>query len=160
MELKIKKDEYNPLLKRKEVYADAYHENEGSPSRSALRDAVASKYGVESEVVYVVDIHTRTGNQESECLIQVYDDQATAKLIVPEYVRVRNLPSEERKKVREQKAKKKEEKPKETPKKEAKPKEAPASPPKAQVKEPTEAKELSKGSKETPKSKPKETENK
>lgn len=161
MELKIKKDEYNPLLKRKEVYADVGHENGGSPSRLALRDAVASKYGVKSESVYVVDIHTRTGTQESECIIQVYDDLATAKLIVPEYIRVRNLPSEERKKVREQKAKKKEEKPKEAPKKETKPKETAApkeqanesKEPTKETKEPKEAKE----GKETPKQKGKET---
>ncbi|HXY82367.1 MAG TPA: hypothetical protein VEH56_01515 [Candidatus Saccharimonadales bacterium] len=124
MELKIKKDEYNPLLKRKEVYANVGHENTGSPSRLALRDAVASKYGAKPENVYVVDIHTRTGTQESECIIQVYDDPATAKLMVPEYIRVRNMPLEERKKAKEQKTKKKEEKPKEAPsKKEAKPKE-------------------------------------
>jgi ribosomal protein S24E len=161
LELKIKKDEYNPLLKRKEVYADVGHENGGSPSRLALRDAVASKYGVKSESVYVVDIHTRTGTQESECIIQVYDDLATAKLIVPEYIRVRNLPSEERKKVREQKAKKKEEKPKEAPKKETKPKETAApkeqanesKEPTKETKEPKEAKE----GKETPKQKGKET---
>lgn len=158
MELKIKKDEYNPLLKRKEVYADVGHENGGSPSRLALRDAVASKYGVKSESVYVVDIHTRTGTQESECIIQVYDDLATAKLIVPEYIRVRNLPSEERKKVREQKAKKKEEKPKEAPKKETKPKETAA--PKEQAKEskePTKEPKEAKEGKETPKQKGKET---
>jgi len=162
LELKIKKDEYNPLLKRKEVYADVGHENGGSPSRLALRDAVASKYGVKSESVYVVDIHTRTGTQESECIIQVYDDLATAKLIVPEYIRVRNLPSEERTKLREQKAKKKEEKPKEAPKKEAKPKETAAPAPKEQAKEskePTkEPKEAAKESKETSKQKGKEPE--
>jgi ribosomal protein S24E len=159
LELKIKKDEYNPLLKRKEVYAEVGHENGGSPSRLALRDAVASKYGVKSESVYVVDIHTRTGTQESECIIQVYDDLATAKLIVPEYVRVRNLPSEERKKVREQKVKKKEEKPKEAPKKEAKPKETAA--PKEQAKEskePTKEPKETKEGKETPKQKGKEPE--
>ena len=150
MELKIKKDEYNPLLKRKEVYADVGHENTGSPSRLALRDAVASKYGVKPENVYVVDIHTRTGTQESECTIQVYDDPATAKLMVPEYIRVRNLPVEERKKAREQKTKK-EEKPKEAPgKKEAKPKEEAAkkeSPAKEDTKE--TAKETPKESKES-----------
>lgn len=130
------------------MYADVGHENTGSPSRLALRDAVASKYGVKPENVYVVDIHTRTGTQESECTIQVYDDPATAKLMVPEYIRVRNLPVEERKKAREQKTKKKEEKPKEAPgKKEAKRKEEP-------VKKESPAKE---DTKETTKESPKES---
>jgi ribosomal protein S24E len=153
LEVKIKKDDYNPLLKRKEVYAYVDHDNGGSPSRSALRDAVASKYGVRPENVYVVKIHTSTGTQESECVVQVYDDSSTAELIVPEYVRVRNLPSEERKKVMEQKAKKKEEKPKEAPKKETKPKEAAA--PASQAKETKE--QVKDSAKESKEAKPKES---
>ncbi len=140
MEFKIKKDDYNHLLKRKEVYVEVSHENQGSPSRSALRDAVASKYGAKPENVYVVDVHTRTGTQESVCKVQVYDDAASAKQVVPEHLQIRNLPVEERKKAREQKAKKREEKPKaEAPaKKEMKPKEEA----KAQPKEAKETKEV------------------
>ena len=109
MDLKIKKDDYNPLLKRKEVYAEVAHEKEGSPSRVALREAVASKYGTKLENVYVIDIHTRTGEQQSLCQIQVYDEGFARKL-VPQHLQIRNLPSEERKKAREQKTKKREEK--------------------------------------------------
>lgn len=124
MELKIRKDDYNQLLKRKEVYAEVAHDK-GSPSRMALREAVAAKYGTKAENVYVIDIHSRTGTQQSDCEVEVYDDAVTAKQIVPQHVQIRNLPSEERKKVREQQAKKREEKPKAAPppKKEEKKKE-------------------------------------
>jgi ribosomal protein S24E len=156
LELKVKKDDYNPLLKRKEVYVQVPHENEGSPSRSAVRDAVASKYGAKPENVYVVHVHTRTGTHESVCEVQVYDEAAFAKRTVPEYVKTRNLPSEERKKVKEQKAKTREEKPKPAPAKKEEKKEKPKEEPKAPAKEAKEGKEPRETAKE-PKEAPKET---
>lgn len=127
MDLKVKEDTYNPLLKRKELCLEVEHEEAGSPSRTSLREAVASKYSTKSENVFVLGIETKTGSQTSTCKIQVYDDPAAAKNFVPKYIQVRNLPSEERKKLKE--SKKAEEKPKaDKPKvekpKEEKPKEA------------------------------------
>jgi len=111
MEFKVKQDAYNPLLKRKELSLDVEHENEGSPSRTSLRNAVAAKYNTKSENVFIVGIDTKTGTQFSVCEVQVYDDPDTAKRVVPKHIQIRNLPSEERKKIKEQ-SKKPEEKPK------------------------------------------------
>jgi small subunit ribosomal protein S24e len=111
MEFKVKQDTYNPLLKRKELSLDVDHEKEGSPSRVALRDAIASKYSTKSENVFVVQIQTPTGSQHSLCEAQVYDDPEAARKMVPKHIQIRNLPSEERKKIREE-SKKAEEKPK------------------------------------------------
>ena len=135
MELKIKQEEYNALLKRKEIRAEVEHDQAGTPSRSDLRKAVASKYGVKPESVYVVEVQTKTGSQNAHCQVQVYDDRESAQRIVPKYVQTRHLPPEERKLVREQQAKKAEakqkpEKPKEKPKEEK---------PKQETKTPTEA---------------------
>ena len=87
------------------------HDNAGSPSRTSLRDAVAAKYGTKTENVFVVGIDTKTGTQSSVCEVQVYDDAEVAKKLVPKHIQVRNLPSEERKKIKEE-SKKTEEKPK------------------------------------------------
>jgi len=111
MEFKVRQDAYNALLGRKELSLDVEHENAGSPSRTSLRDAVASKYGTKSENVFVVGIDTRTGTQSSICEVQVYDDPEVAKRLVPKHIQIRNLPTEERKKIREE-SKKTEEKPK------------------------------------------------
>jgi small subunit ribosomal protein S24e len=111
MEFKVKQDTYNPLLKRKELSLDVEHENQGSPSRTSLRDAVAAKYTTKAENVFVVEIETKTGTQYSVCQVQVYDDPEAAKKVVPKHIQIRNLPSEERKKIKEQ-SKKPEEKPK------------------------------------------------
>jgi len=111
MEFKVRQDTYNPLLGRKELSLDVEHESAGSPSRTSLRDAVAAKYGTKAENVFVVGIDTKTGTQYSVCEVQVYDDSEVAKKLVPKHIQIRNLPSEERKKIKEQ-SKKTEEKPK------------------------------------------------
>jgi small subunit ribosomal protein S24e len=139
LELKIKQEEYNALLKRKEIYAEVDHDQAGTPSRTDLRKAVASKYGVKPETVYIIDVETRTGTQSAVCKAQVYDDKAGALRIVPKYIQTRNLPLEERKLVKEQQAQKAEaapkaEKPNEKPKEE-KTKQETKTPPEAAKKE-------------------------
>jgi small subunit ribosomal protein S24e len=113
VDLKIKEDNYNALLKRKEVSVEVGHDGAGTPSRVDLRKAVATKYGTKPENVYVVDVETKTGTQSAVCEVQVYDDAETAKRTVAKYIQTRNLPPEERKQVREKEkedAAKKEEK--------------------------------------------------
>jgi small subunit ribosomal protein S24e len=142
LELKIKQEEYNALLKRKEISAEVEHDKTGTPSRIELRKAIASKYEVKPESVYVIGVQTKMGTQSAICEIQVYDDTASALRIVPKYIQTRNLPPEERKHVREQEAKKSEakpkpEKPKEKPKEEKPQQEAkPAAEPPKKPKEP------------------------
>jgi len=131
LDFKVRQDTYNPLLKRKEVRVEVDHDAAGTPSRTDLRKAIATKFNTKPENVYVLDIETKTGTQSALCAVEVYDDPQSAQRTVPKYVQVRNLPPEERKKVREQEAKKEEAKPKaekpkaekakpETPKEEAK----------------------------------------
>ena len=152
MDFKIKQDKYNPLLKRKEVSLEIDHDGQGTPSRAELRKAVASKYNTKQENVYVIEMETGTGTQSAISGVEVYDDAQSALQTVPKHIQIRNLPPEERKKVKEQEAKKEEAKPKaEKPKaqkpaeaKEQKPVEAPKeAKPKAEAKpqpEPTPTK--------------------
>jgi ribosomal protein S24E len=128
LDFKVKQDTYNPILKRKEVSLEVDHDGQGTPSRIDLRKAVASKYNTKQENVFVVDMETKTGTQSAVCAVEVYDDAKVAQQTVPKYIQVRNLPPDERKKVREQEAKKEEAKPK--PEK-----------PKAQAQKPAEGKE-------------------
>jgi ribosomal protein S24E len=112
LDLKVREDTYNPLLKRKEVRVEVDHDAAGTPSRMDIRKAVASKYNTGPESVYVLDIDTKTGTQSALCLVEVYDDPESAQRTVPKYIQIRNLPSEERKRVKEELAKKEEAKPK------------------------------------------------
>ena len=132
LDLKVREDTYNPLLKRKEVSVEIDHEGQGTPSRVDLRKAVATKFSTKPENVYVIDVETKTGTQNAVCQAEVYDDPKTAQQTVPKYIQIRNLPPDERKQVREQEAKKeakpKGEKPKPTKPSEAKPEAKPAKP--------------------------------
>jgi ribosomal protein S24E len=112
LDFKVKQDTYNPLLKRKEVSVEVDHDGQGTPSRVDLRKAVASKYNTKQENVFVVDMETKTGTQSAVCTVEVYDDAQTAQQTVPKYIQTRNLPPDERKRIREQEAKKEEAKPK------------------------------------------------
>ena len=124
MDLKVKQETYNPLLKRKEVSVEVEHGGQGTPSRVDLRKAVASKFSTKTENVYVIDVETKTGTQSALCQIEVYDDARTAQQTVPKHIQTRNLPPDERQKVREQEAKKEEAKPKAEKPKPGKPAEA------------------------------------
>ena len=155
MDFKVRQDSYNPLLKRKEVHVEVDHEGGGTPSRVDLRKAVASKFNTKPENVYVVDIETNTGTQSALCAVEVYDDPQSAQRTVPRYIQVRNLPPEERKRVREEQAKKEEAKPKaekpkaekaKTEKPKEEPKEAKEEKPKQEAKPAAEAPKKVKGS--------------
>jgi ribosomal protein S24E len=136
MDFKIKQDTYNPLLKRKEVRVEVDHDGQGTPSRIDLRKVIANKYGTKTENVYVVDIDTKTGTQSAICAVQVYDDNQAAERVVPKHIQIRNLPPDERKRLKEEQAKKQEAKPKaEKPKPAEKGAGKPAEPPKTEPKE-------------------------
>ncbi len=135
MDFKIRQDTYNPLLKRKEVHVEVDHDAGGTPSRIDLRKAIAAKYNTKPENVYVLNVETKTGTQSALCEAEVYDDPQSAQRTVPKYIQVRNLPPEERKRIKEEEAKKEEPKPKaEKPKAEKPKEEAKEAKPKQEVK--------------------------
>ncbi len=128
MDIKVNNEFYNPLLKRKEITLEIEHTGEGTPQRFDIRKRMASKLNAKIENVFVVSLDTSTGLQRSTCALQVYDDSRAASSTVPEHVATRNLPPEERAKVKEAKAAKPEKAAKPAEKREAKPKESEAKP--------------------------------
>jgi ribosomal protein S24E len=109
LDFKIKSDSYNALLARRELRIEVPHESSGTPNRFELRKSVASKLGVKIDNVFVISLRSRTGTRLSTAHIQVYDDPSMASLVLPRYLRERNLPPEQRTKketrVEEKKAK-------------------------------------------------------
>jgi ribosomal protein S24E len=101
MEIKVNNEFYNPLLKRKEINLEIEHIGEGTPERFDIRKRMASKLGTKIENVFVVALHTSTGVQKTVCSLQVYDDPNRASSTVPEHIVTRNLPPDERAKVKE-----------------------------------------------------------
>lgn len=95
MKIKITSQEYNPLLKRKEVTFKVEHEEtKGTPPRFEVRKGLAALLNVNLELVYVKRVWTKTGATIATGEANVYDSIEQAKLIEPEYIVARNTASE------------------------------------------------------------------
>jgi ribosomal protein S24E len=121
MEIKVKNESYNPLLKRKEITLEIEHKGEGTPQRFDIRKRMASRLNTKIDNLFVVSVDTSTGLQRSTCSLQVYDDSRAALSTVPEHIATRNLSPEERAKVKQAKGPKAEKVTKPAEKREAKP---------------------------------------
>ena len=109
MKINITTQQYNPLLKRKEVAFEIRHEDvKGTPSRLDVRKALSENLKANVELVYIRKMQTKTGTMQAKGEANIYDTIEQAKLVESEHIIVRNVPSEKKPKEEE----KAEEKPK------------------------------------------------
>jgi small subunit ribosomal protein S24e len=109
MKINITTQQYNPLLKRKEIVFEIRHEDiKGTPSRIEVRKALAENLKANVDLVYVRKMQTRTGTMQAKGEANIYDTIEQAKLVEPQHIIERNVPSEKKPKEEE----KAEEKPK------------------------------------------------
>ena len=104
MEIKITRQQYNPLLKRKEItfkVEDA--QTTGTYSRLEIRKTLAAMLKADIEAVYVKRVETKTGTMTVTGEVNVYDMAEQAKIVEPQYIITRNKPKEERKENTEEK---------------------------------------------------------
>ena len=95
MQVEIKSQTDNSLLKRKEVQFALTHEEEGrTPSRPDIRKAVASALHANPDLVFVKRLITRTGTREAVGVANVYESLEQAKSTEPDYIVARNIPPE------------------------------------------------------------------
>jgi small subunit ribosomal protein S24e len=95
MEVKIISDKKNPLLKRREVYFQVEHTQTGStPPRLEVRKAVANALKTSIDLVTIKKFETKTGTHVANGIANVYDSIEQARLIEPEHIIKRNVPSE------------------------------------------------------------------
>jgi small subunit ribosomal protein S24e len=98
MEIEVTSDKQNPMLKRREISFKVEHGERGStPSRAEIRKAVATATKSDENIVFIKKFETRTGSQTALGTANIYDNFEQAKLIEPEYVIKRNVPSEKEK---------------------------------------------------------------
>ena len=134
MKINISAQQYNPLLKRREIAFEIRHEDtKGTPSRLEVRKALAENLKANVDLVYVRKMQTRTGTMQARGEANIYDTIEQAKLVESQHIIERNVPSEKKPKEEE----KAEEKPKpEKPAEKAeKPKEPEKSKPETEKKE-------------------------
>jgi Ribosomal protein S24E len=100
----------NKVVGRKEVTAEVWHVGLPTPSRLQLREEVAKALGVDVKQVYVIRVITEYGRHRSIIEAHVYDDPTVGERVEPLYVKLRNMPKEEARKIREEMRKKGEKK--------------------------------------------------
>jgi small subunit ribosomal protein S24e len=102
MNVRITSEEYNPLLKRKEVAFEIEHkETGGTPSRFEVRKSLATLLKTDLELVYVKKMETKTGTMIAVGEANAYDSIEQAKFVEPKHIIARNTPSEKKEKPEE-----------------------------------------------------------
>lgn len=97
MEVKITQQQYNPLLKRKEIAFEIEHsQTKGTPARLEIRQRLAEILKTNLEVVFVKRVETKAGTMRAIGNANAYDSIEQAKLIEPKYIIARNLPKEKK----------------------------------------------------------------
>jgi len=97
MEIKITQQQYNPLLKRREIAFQVEHtQTKSTPTRLEIRKSLAEMLKTNPEAVYVKRIVTKAGTMLATGEANAYDSVEQAKLVEPKYIIARNMPKEEK----------------------------------------------------------------
>jgi len=119
MEIKITQQQYNPLLKRREIAFQVEHtQTKGTPTRLEIRKNLAELLKTNPEVVYIKRIVTNAGTMIANCEANAYDTVEQAKLVEPKYIIARNIPKEKKEPTEKPEAPKQQEKTEQPTKKE------------------------------------------
>ena len=95
MSLEVLEEHQNNLLGRREAKIVVHHEGQGTPDRISVRKLAAEHFKAQFDRVYVRSIATKTGGSIAVCVVELYQDAKAAE-IVPDYLKNRNLPKDQR----------------------------------------------------------------
>ncbi|MCR6669131.1 MAG: 30S ribosomal protein S24e [archaeon YNP-WB-040] len=93
MEIEVINKRENKLLNRIELDVVIKHAYSGTPSRMSVREAIASKFNVALDNVYVIKLLSEYGIPVSRGHIHIYNSKDYALQIEPEYIIRRNIGS-------------------------------------------------------------------
>ncbi len=96
MSFEILEEKTNPVVGRREAKMLVHHQGAGTPDRLTVRKLASDHFKTSYDRVYVRSISTRTGGSSALCAVEIYEDAAAAKNLVPAYIKNRNLPKAER----------------------------------------------------------------
>ena len=92
MEVFVNKDQYNPLLNRKEVcFRLKYDEEKTTPSRKDVRQKIAGLFNANLDTVVIEYIKTEFGKCEALCYAKIYDSVEDLHDIEEEHIIRRNF---------------------------------------------------------------------
>ena len=97
MEIEIRKEQQNLLLKRKEITFEVDHsKSKGTPQRLEIRNELAQILRTEPELVYIKRVKTKTGIMKATGEANAYESIKQAKLIEPIHIINRNTLQEKK----------------------------------------------------------------
>ncbi len=95
MSFEVVEEHTNNLLGRREAKLVVHHEGAGTPDRLTVRKLASEHFKSPIDRVFVRSIATRTGGSSATCMVEIYTDTKAAE-IVPEYLKNRMLPKDQR----------------------------------------------------------------
>lgn len=99
--LTILEEKQNPLLHRKEVLFEVTHEKAPSPKKVDVKTKLAGMFTAEPDRVQIMNMKTKTNTWKTVGTAHVYSSHENAKKIIPKYLLQRELPAEEKAKLKE-----------------------------------------------------------
>ena len=102
--LEIVSDSENKLLGRRELKV-RFRAGAGILSRQAAVDAIASRIGSKKENVQVLSIKGMFGTRDLNAEVYIFSNPEAARKQLAEYISLRHLPKDERKKLKEERRK-------------------------------------------------------
>lgn len=98
--IEILNERENKLLARKE-YSVNFVGGSGFITRQAAAEAMATKLGVDKNLVKLISLKSKFGLRNLMGTIFVYNEAKEVNRQLPKYMAIRQLPKEDRKKARE-----------------------------------------------------------
>jgi ribosomal protein S24E len=93
MKLRVTTQNYNPLLKRKEVTFEVEHvPREGTPTRAELRRSLAENLKANVDLIFIRRAVTKKGSMLTIGEANVYDTQEQVKIVEADHIITRNIP--------------------------------------------------------------------
>ncbi|MFA5357778.1 MAG: 30S ribosomal protein S24e [archaeon] len=92
MNLDVKKNNRNELLKRSEVIAET--EDKATPSRNALREKLSAMLNAPQERIIVEKVETGFGNKKATVYAKIYDTKEQLMKIEQKHMLKRNFKEE------------------------------------------------------------------
>ncbi len=98
MEVKITSKKSNPLLKRLEArFRIELGLQAKTPVRLEVKKALAIELKTNEDLVFIKRMRTLTGTHSTVGVANIYEDEAQARSVEPEYILKRNKPPEQKK---------------------------------------------------------------
>jgi small subunit ribosomal protein S24e len=90
VEIKKLSEDYNPLMKRKELTFQVVHSS-GTPERVEIIKALATFYSIEPNLIYITKMETLTGTRRIVGRADLYDSLERAQQVVPKHIQRKNI---------------------------------------------------------------------